>query len=82
MTRATHETLEGQRRRYTTFVIEGDTAFRNIRDEWEDLWQTSTEATESQTWDFVAAYSTHVTRTRPIVLSSQGVGSRCLRVSQ
>ena len=73
--------LLGQRGNVSLSWVEGESTFESLRDEWNDLWRDSPEATESQTWDFVAVYSAHIGRAWPTVIVARDAEGRCVSLA-
>ena len=59
-------------RPYTVAVFEGEQAFANLKNVWNDLWSSSLEATETQTWYWQYNYWKHIEpKSRPIIIVAQ-----------
>jgi CelD/BcsL family acetyltransferase involved in cellulose biosynthesis len=58
--------------------LDGPDPLRSLRGEWDDLWQASIDATESQTSVFISDYSHHLNQTAPTVVVARDSSGTCV----
>lgn len=68
--------------RYAIVDFEGEQAFHTLHEDWERLWWQSSEATQSQTWDWQYMYWKHLApTTRPVVIVAQDSQGMCVALA-
>lgn len=51
---------------YSLSVLTGETAFHELKDEWEELWRKSPDATHFQRWEWQYLYYKHIIPNAPL----------------
>jgi len=71
-----------QAERYTILDFEGEQAFHRLRDDWEELWWQSADATESQTWHWQYLYWKHLApKTHPVIIIARDSHGTCVALA-
>jgi CelD/BcsL family acetyltransferase involved in cellulose biosynthesis len=76
--------LEGlpQGHSYTLEEFAGPEAFHKLRNDWERLWRSSSEATDTQTWQWQYLYWKHLApKTKPVIVVARDPAGVCVALA-